>query len=107
MKAPVILSNYGDVLIFDSIEKAERYIEPIDVTNNEYIAYDSEGRLLRLVEQSRYRVIVEPVESDPSHRGELREILVDFLARIGVSQNWLAGASLEDLVTKGLEYKTE
>ena len=107
MKVPIIVSNFGDVLIFDSIEKAERYIEPIDVDNNEYIAYDSEGHLLHLVNLPRYQVAIEPAETEPNHANELREILMDFLARTGVSKSWLSRASLQELVKKGMEYTTE
>ena len=48
IKHPIFLDNFGDVLVFESVRDATRYIEPIDVTNNEYVGYDSEGRLLNL-----------------------------------------------------------
>ncbi len=43
---PIIVDNYGDVLVFKSVDDALVYLEPIDVLNNEYIAFDAEGRLL-------------------------------------------------------------
>jgi len=46
MKAPILIDESGDITIFDSIEDAERYMEPIDVRNGEYIARDAEGVLL-------------------------------------------------------------
>jgi hypothetical protein len=107
MKAPIIIDNFGDVLIFDSVEKAERYIEPIDVLNGEYVAYDSEGRLLHPIIESPFKVVLMPAEGEAGHAQELHEVLIDFFKRIGTSKDWLGRASLHDLVMKGLEYKSE
>ena len=53
-------------MFFESVEDAERYFEPIDVENDEYVAYDSDGRLLRLL--ARYpRVTVDMAELHPMH----------------------------------------
>ena len=38
----------NDVNVFSSIEKAEMYMEAIDVENNEYIVTDAEGEILPL-----------------------------------------------------------
>lgn len=48
MKTPIIVSENGDILIFPTVEEACAYLEPIDVRNGEYIAYDSDGQLLEL-----------------------------------------------------------
>ncbi len=105
VKAPIFLDNFGDILVFQSVEDAERYIEPIDVAHNEYVGYDSEGRLLQLAVTNKRRVSVEIAESEPRHSDELRRILVRFLARLGESENWLANASLQDLTTKMMKHK--
>jgi hypothetical protein len=107
MIAPIIIYNFGDVLIFETVEKAERYIEPIDIDNNEYIAYDSEGRLLRLIVRSRNRVHIEATEAEPNHADEVRKILIDFLAYVGLLRDRLLNATLQDLIVEGLKYKTE
>jgi hypothetical protein len=107
MSIPIILNNFGDVLVFDSVEKAVRYIEPIDVSNNEYTGYDGEGRLLQLSVLNDTRIVIGLAENEPNHKDELYNVLIDFLARIGIAQEWLKQASLEDLVMKSLEYKTE
>ena len=48
IKLPIIIDEHGDISVFMSIAEASDYIEPIDVRNNEYLAYDSEGRCLEL-----------------------------------------------------------
>jgi hypothetical protein len=43
METPIVVLESGDVLFFRSLSCAKRYLEPIDIRNDEYIAYDSEG----------------------------------------------------------------
>lgn len=105
MKPPIVVYEPGDASIFQSVGSAEAYLEPIDVKNNEYVAYDSEGRLLRL-SATNFRVTIESAEVEATHILELRRILCDFLAHKGVHQEWLQRASLQELVTKALEYKS-
>jgi hypothetical protein len=107
MKVPIFLNEAGNVLVFESVENAERYAEPIDVANEEYIAYDSEGRLLELyVLEKTNRVKIRAAEMEPTHSTELQKAIVDFLSYAGISREWLSNASLNDLVTKMLDYKT-
>ena len=56
MKPPIIIDEHGDVEVYNSVEEAAMNLEAIDVENNEYIAYDSEGRLLRLIPNSVHAV---------------------------------------------------
>lgn len=49
MKPPIILDEHGDVSFYPNAESAALAMEPIDVRNNEYIAYDSAGYILKLV----------------------------------------------------------
>ncbi len=94
-------------MFFASVEEMERSPEVVDVKNHQYIAYDSEGRLITLgTIQSkglRERVSVQSVETEPTHVPELQKILLEFFMRVGVPEDWLAGASLEDLVRAGIE----
>jgi hypothetical protein len=106
MKTPIFINERGDVSVFESVEDAEHYIEPIDVANNEYVGYDSEGRLLQLTVTDANRVNIRSAESVPRHAAELRKALTWFLSYVGVSENWLSNASLQELVEKMLEYKT-
>lgn len=66
---PVIADNHGDLLIFESVSKAEAYIEAIDVLNNEYVLYDSEGRLLDAFAASEHGPVrITDGESPPAIR---------------------------------------
>jgi hypothetical protein len=112
MKPPIILDNRGDLLIFGSANDAVAYVEPIDVENKEYVAYDSEGCLLSLSVRGRWikRIIIEPQETDPAHGEELRGKLEKFLVHVFVRQGrdpiHLINAPLNDLVATASEFKT-
>ena len=41
MLAPIVIDEHGDVSFYPDVALAARALEPIDVLNNEYIAYDS------------------------------------------------------------------
>jgi|CXWL01.1.fsa_nt_gi hypothetical protein len=112
MKPPIIISENGSLIFFRSLAEAERYLEPIDVRNQEYVAYDSEGRrldlrvekevfaigLLRLRQIARERVRIDQAQEDSAHPEELKNILQDILKKIGISPDWLHSATLQDLV---------
>lgn len=111
MKPPIIIDENGALTFFKSLTDAERYLEPIDVRNQEYIAYDSEGRRLELrVEEEevgagllgfgktrRERVRIAQAEEVPAHAEELKKTLRASLQKLGVSLESLH--SLYDLVT--------
>ena len=106
MEPPIILDNFGDVLIFENVEDALSYVEPIDVSNGEYVGYDSMGRRLELT-VFKGKVIIEPSEIEPTHAGELHAILVGFFTTgVGLSPDWLARASLDELVAAGRNHLT-
>jgi hypothetical protein len=44
----LLLKDCGDVITFASSEKMQGDLEAIDVENNEYEAWDADGRLLQL-----------------------------------------------------------
>jgi hypothetical protein len=114
MKPPIIIDNHGDLLVFESVEEAQGYLEPMDVKNLEYEAFDSEGRLLnvkvieshegwkasKLFGYTSEQVVLESVESLPQHVDELRKKLISFLVTLGGSLPSLTGASLSELVEK-------
>ncbi len=122
MKPPIIVIEGDDIAIYQSIEEVEQHIEPPDISAG--VAYDSEGRLLKLVKQVKeeskshgllytllvrltgpiYEVKVIEIETQPKHACELREQLVRALARMGISEEFLSKASLEELVIKASEY---
>ena len=110
MKPPIIINENGDLLFFETVQDAERYVEAIDVLNNEYVAYDSIGHLLELSVQLKkeYDVVaISCIEQEPRHVYELQHILSDFFLQVEVNEEWIKKATLEDLVQKGIqEYKS-
>jgi hypothetical protein len=102
MKLPIIVDNKGDVLIFDSVRQAERYLEPVDVRGGEYVVYDAQGRVL---EPEIYRhLLAERVqlqtesESDEG-KEQLRETLIRFLSKVGQYQeSTIQSNSVEELI---------
>jgi len=110
IEIPVFLYEPNNLYIFDSVEGAKRFAEPIDVINNEYKAYDAKGRLLRMTVQNhdkKQMIVLEPLEEVPTHQTELFNALKQFLASCRVDSEWLAQATLQGLIAKGLEYKTK
>ena len=106
MKPPIFVkfSDEIELHVFATIAQAEGYFEPIDVQNNSSVAYDAEGRLLRLVitdppiERRRWwggSVIdfygawqLQPAEDTPTHRDALRNALVNFLVVLRQPEAW-------------------
>lgn len=113
MKAPIFIDNNGDIRVFASVQDAENWIEPIDVRDNEYEAFDSEGRRLRLTVQKqegflrfgREYVQITEVESEPKHAADLRERLQTFLNAAG-ERDVDPAASLSQLVNATCRFAT-
>ena len=114
--APVIVDENGDVTFFASIEDAERYLEPWAV-EEEFTAYDSEGRLLEIRVERREsssffglskrvvdHVVIVAVEDQPNHALQLRATLLSFLERTGVSLANSDVLPLRELVRRGVEH---
>ena len=107
IKPPIIANNFGDVLFFRSKRDAEVYIESIDVRNNEYVIYDSEGRLLQVTVNSNNTVVIQTAEEEPTHASQLRELLQKHLLALGVPSEWVAKALLPEIIVKRLEFQTD
>ena len=78
---PIFIVEDLDVGVYASIHDVERHLEPIDIRNQEYVAYDAVGKLLRLGINGN-RVTVLPAEHKPSHASKLKKTLCDFLKAI-------------------------
>ena len=111
MKLPIIVVEPGDIAIFETIADAESYLESPDVLANRYVAYDSEGRLLRLVAVKPNRISegglisVGPVrvfDTESNHVDELRRVLIAFLTRLGELETDLSRLSLGALLEKSI-----
>lgn len=111
MKEPIIVAENGDVDIFESVEKAERYIEPIDVKIGDNVFYDSEGRVLRafVVNDSRgiEKTVITSNEDEKINHSELKKILIDFLEYLNYPRLELEEMELSSLVRESLKFKTE
>src|SRR3569833_2184518 len=71
------------LLVFPSVEAAERYLEAIDVGNGVYpVAYGPNGEPFRIRSQGNQAVIES--SGEPSRPDELRTLLVRYLQ--GVAQ---------------------
>jgi hypothetical protein len=106
IKPPIVVTEGGDTDVFESIRDAELYLEPIDVGDGKLVAYDSEGRLLRLI-PSEPRITIECEEWEPQHAHEVHETLMEFLRSVGLPEEQLTGKSLHELVSASLKYKTK
>ncbi len=64
MNLPIIGICDGYITFFESGDRAENYIEPIDVENNEWELYDATGRRLSLTIGSltRDRAVISELE---------------------------------------------
>jgi hypothetical protein len=109
MKPPIYVYETGDLTVFTSVDDVHAHLEPVDVYENRYVAYDSEGRLLKLSARDksfRYPITVT-AEEVPTHQTELRNLLVPFLQRLGTAQESITDAKLEELVEMSLPYRFE
>jgi hypothetical protein len=97
LRAPIVVSEHGDISVFASVEAAARKLEPIDVENGEYVAYDGDGFLLQL-EPTHPTISIRGRMPMPARAEELRDLLTGFLARVEPGTGPAKEASLEDLL---------
>ena len=108
MQPPIFVVDAGDVLIFDSVEKAERYLEPIDFKHGGCPIYDSEGRLIKGEVTTHWfieRVKLKAVDTEPQHQAALREALIDFLKQVTQEDKSLHKITLDEAIAKSLRFK--
>lgn len=94
---PIFVNEHGDLGVYATAEDAQHDLEAIDVNNKEYVAYDAEGRLLRL-ETPGDEVLVSLAEPTPNHTGELEQAIRGFLRRLGDPTSEDAASTLATLV---------
>lgn len=98
-------------MVFESVEQAECKIEPIDVSNDEFVYYDGEGLVLRAsvytdqLGVSRTKIYQDPKEG--SNRTGLRQILIEFLTFNNYSTIETERMSLSELVKESIKFPTE
>ena len=64
----------GDIAIFKTIADAEKYLEPIDVLNNEYAAFTLDGQILEL-DVIGDRVRIRHTRDHGDHCDQIRSLL--------------------------------
>lgn len=87
---PLIISDSGDITVFDSLEKAESYFETYDIPS--LIGFDCQGKILEFtIRKEVKRVIGIPtkvdklaisVKDEPADVEYLRRIIIEYLSRI-------------------------
>jgi len=116
MNYPLIFDENGALFFCRTKEDAEKYLEVEDILENEYVAYDSDGRLLQLRVERTYKpilfglrkkmlpkIIIECAETTPAHRNELRNKLLEFYKKITSDAKVDPDISLQDLLAKVIE----
>ncbi len=113
MKPPIIITEHGDVSIFESPDDAQMYLEPIDVENGEYQAYDKDGHILNLrvigVDRPSFfgmirtkRIKVEEASDKKEHPDELKRILLNFFKDTSIYDQSDESQPLNKLIDKAV-----
>jgi hypothetical protein len=112
----IVVTDNGEILVFTSKAKAEGYLEPIDVRDGGYVAYDPEGRLFGIGVQTQKqrllgnlrielpeRVVIRAEEDIPTHSDDLRRKVLDYLVALGEQEVPLRKMPLAALVKRCAE----
>ena len=102
---PVIVDEHGDISTYDSLEDAGIDLEVVDVTNDEFFVYDSEGKVLELEIVSSFlgpeKVRVKEPDIPIERKGDLRNALENFLANCEeIEAQSLSSMTFEDLIKR-------
>lgn len=113
IQEPVILDGDGGADVFRTKEEAERFTEPIDIENGEYVAYDAAGRLLHLtVSPDGFRGQLMLPSSPEDRSSELAQALrtklqnIAAVRRVPFNPARLNDYSLDQLVRISMNYYT-
>jgi hypothetical protein len=97
----VISTDNGDVMIFETVEKACRYMEPIDVRGGEYIVFDTDGYKLETAATEPVTTILgRTMHPDPAM---LETLLQKYAARMNIAlphHSYVPSALITRLVSK-------
>jgi hypothetical protein len=112
MITPIIITcQDNNVLLFNSSSDAESYIEAIDVKNDEYLAYDADGRSLgfKIVNCGMFELVkIIDIKPITYRKSNLCRSLTQFFLLLGTDKGWLRNATLQELVSLGIErYRTQ
>lgn len=99
MKEPIIAIEQGNIYAFPTKKEAEVGLEPIDIENEEYEIFDSEGLELA-AKVSNHWTPITLKDSDPNtYKVEyLKSMLVNFLERRGDSPEKWINQTIDNIV---------
>ena len=75
---PIVIIDGRDLDVLATVAEAQQDLEPIDIQRSQYVAYDAQGRLLRLETDGKH-VKISLAEAEPTHAKELEVALREFL----------------------------
>lgn len=100
---PVYLIEGKDIIIYSSVSDLQGHLEPIDIRDNNYSCYDSEGRLLKLETDGRYIKLLV-TEEEPKHTDKLEASLREYLIGMKESTAEEMNCDLPCLVNLSMKY---
>jgi hypothetical protein len=111
IEPPIVVDENGDIEVYKNVAEAALDLEAIDVLNNEFVIFDSRGRLLDAVATSETSPVRIREPDDVQLKPEmLRARLASFIARVGsrrlgFTHETLAAARLPALISALLNLK--
>ena len=72
----------GDVNIFRNIDSLLGYVEAIDVRNNEYLTFTTDGRKITLSAEEDYAPVSADIEEKPQQQDVVMRLLHAYLLRV-------------------------
>ncbi|NEP84224.1 MAG: hypothetical protein F6K39_42590 [Okeania sp. SIO3B3] len=109
-KLVVAVERFGDIAMFESMNRAAKYIEHYDVLNNEYVIYDRQGHLLIPEVTGRYEVVIRESSPRINKAPELRKALIGYiraLRKLHIPHNRLMIMSLDELIEIAVKFALE
>ena len=106
IKPPIFLWRSGTLDAFDTVEELAKRYSPADLAEGDFIACDSEGRILLAGRGSDGSAVLACDEQQPPSPDVLRNILRGYLERSGMSAEELDSLPLAALVEEHIYRRT-
>ncbi len=97
MKLPIILVDGNDVNVYLSEEELICDLEPIDVRNQTFLAYDSDGCSIKLLVDNNDIVSVEEPKKICCNQENLKKILAKYIGYV-LGNKVASSKSLNELI---------
>lgn len=99
-----VIDDASDISAFENLEHLKGSLEPIDIHNGEYTAYDRDGYLLILAVSSiNYDAVYTIARSEnlPAKSDQLRTTLAHGLTSFGIFADEIEGMSYDEVIEQG------